>query len=103
MEMLYLSRRNLLTLLAKLDQNVAGDEPSACTLIKSDNEHPKYPQTMERCAVQAIEDDEYYAHRQPGAVTAATRAEMARQQRHKETVQLADDMAAFGPKNKDTE
>ena len=98
MEMIYLSRRNLLTLLAKLDQNAGGGEPSACALIKSDNQHPKYPQTMDRCLVQAIEDAEYYAHRQPGYVTAATQAEMARQQRHREMVQLADDMAAFGPK-----
>lgn len=55
----YLSRRNLLTLLAKLDRLAEGDA-TECAIIKSDNEHPKYPQTMKSIMVVAIEDDEYY-------------------------------------------
>lgn len=65
----YLSRRNLLSLLNKLDRKAAGGE-TACTLVKNDDTHPKYPQTMKHIEVVAIEDDEYYAHRLPGAVHA---------------------------------
>lgn len=64
---IYLSRRNLLTLLSKLDRNSSGD-PSACTIVKMDNLHAKYPQTMEMCVVTALEDDEYYDTRKPGVV-----------------------------------
>lgn len=55
----YLSRRNLLTLLAKLDRRASGEQ-TECAIIKSDNEHPKYPQTMRSIMVVAVEDDEYY-------------------------------------------
>lgn len=61
----YLSRRNLLTLLSKLDRKAAGEE-TACTVIKRDNEHKKYPQTMREIAVIAVEDAEYYTERRPG-------------------------------------
>ena len=50
----FLSRRNIQTLLNKLDRVKSG-ETSACTLIKGDNQHAKYPQTMTECAVTAIE------------------------------------------------
>lgn len=63
----YLSRRNLLTLLSKLDRQAAGED-TACTLIKNDNGHTKYPQTMASIDVVAVEDDEYYSSRKPGAV-----------------------------------
>jgi hypothetical protein len=63
----YLSRRNLLTLLSKLDRKKNGEE-TACTLLKTDNTHPKYPQSMKIIEVTAIEDDEYYAYRNPGEV-----------------------------------
>lgn len=63
----YLSRRNLLTLLSKLDRQVAG-EATACTLIKRDNVHPKYPQTMAEIEVIALEDPEYYTDRGAGPV-----------------------------------
>lgn len=55
----YLSRRNLLTLLAKLDRAAQGGE-TACAIIKSDNAHAKYPQTMKSIMVCAVEDGEYY-------------------------------------------
>ena len=67
MDKLYLSRRNLLTLLSKLDRLAKGDD-TACTIIKYDYMHPVYPQTMIACAVTAVEDTDYYTHRQPGLV-----------------------------------
>lgn len=65
----YLSRRNLLTLLAKLDRAAQGGD-TACAIIKSDNAHAKYPQTMKSLMVCAVEDDEYYgtAQRNPGEI-----------------------------------
>lgn len=62
---IYLSRRNLLTLLAKLDAQAEG-EFTACTIVKNDNQHPIYPQTMKSIMVTAVEDNEYYTDRQPG-------------------------------------
>ena len=64
---LYLSRRNLLTLLSKLDRAKAGED-TACALIKSDPVHPVYPQTSDSCMVIAVEDDDYYIDRNPGSV-----------------------------------
>jgi hypothetical protein len=58
-ETVYLSKRNLLTLLSKLDRNKSGeDDFSTCTIIKNDNVHKTYPQTMESIAVVAHEDGE---------------------------------------------
>lgn len=54
MHKLYLSRRNIQSLLNKLDRVASGDF-SACTIIKRDNQHAKYPQTMESCVVTAVE------------------------------------------------
>ena len=58
-DVLYLSRRNLLTLLSKLDRAEAGDE-TARTLNKFEQHGKRYCQTMPECMVIAIEDDEYY-------------------------------------------
>jgi len=63
----YLSRRNLLTLLSKLDRQARG-EFTHCTIIKCDNVHPVYPQTMKEIEVQAVEDDDYYIDRGAGFV-----------------------------------
>lgn len=60
----YLSRRNLLTLLAKLDRPT-GETPK---IIKHDKDHPVYPQTHRMIEVIAIEDGDYYTDRQPGSV-----------------------------------
>jgi len=68
MEQVYLSRRNLLSLLSKLDRNKTAPGASACTIIKSDNAHPKYSQSMTDIAVTAIEDNEYYVDRDPGQI-----------------------------------
>jgi hypothetical protein len=67
MQQLYLTRRNLLTLLNKLDRTKRGDA-SACAIIKYDNKHKLYPQTMSACAVVAVEDADYYTDRDPGEI-----------------------------------
>lgn len=64
---LFLSRRNLLTLLSKLDRRQAGED-TACTIIKTDNQHPTHPQSHASIVVTAIEDDAYYADRMAGEV-----------------------------------
>lgn len=63
----YLSRRNLLSLLSKLDRKAAG-EVTQCTIVKNDNSHGKYPQTMKSIEVIAIDDDEYYSDRPAGEI-----------------------------------
>lgn len=65
-EKVYLSRRNLITLLHKLNRQARG-ESTACTIIKNDNTHPTYPQSMPSIMVIAVEDDVYY-NRKPGTV-----------------------------------
>lgn len=65
MEQVYLSRRNLLTLLAKLDRNKETPGASQCTIVKQDTQHPKYP-CSNYIAVTALEDEEYYTDRLPG-------------------------------------
>lgn len=67
MERVYLSRRNLLTLLSKLDRQKNGEQ-SFCTIIKHDNVHKKYPQTLDNIMITAVEDEDYYESRKPGAV-----------------------------------
>lgn len=64
MKRVYLTRRNLLALLSKLDRVKAGEQ-SKCTLIKQDTVHPKYP-CSDIISVTAVEDTDYYADRQPG-------------------------------------
>lgn len=64
-ERIYLSRRNLEVLLSKLDRQKQG-ESTACTIIKCDTQHPKYPQTMDVIEVIAVENGDYYTERLPG-------------------------------------
>ena len=64
MQQLYITRRNLLTLLKKLDRVKHGGA-SELTIIKQDTIHPKYP-CSDVIAVTAVEDDAYYTERQPG-------------------------------------
>lgn len=66
-ERVYLTRRNLLTLLSKLDRQAAGDV-TMCTIVKYDNVHSKYPQTMDAIEVVAVEDADYYTDRDPGGM-----------------------------------
>jgi len=56
---IYLSRRNLLVLLAKLDADANGID-TACTIIKHRSPSPAYQQTMDSVAVIAVQDEDYY-------------------------------------------
>lgn len=68
MQKLYLSRRNLQTLINKLDRcKREGKDSSACTIIKCDTAHKVYPST-DVVEVMALEDEEYYTDRRPGRV-----------------------------------
>ena len=64
---LYLSRRNLLSLLSKLDRQEAGDE-TACAIIKYSNPADPYCNTIDQVVVTAVADEEFYANRQPGVM-----------------------------------
>ena len=64
---LYLSKRNLLALLSKLDRLEAGDA-TACTIVKYANPSDPYCNTLDQVMVIAVPDDEFYANRQPGAM-----------------------------------
>lgn len=66
MKQIYLTRRNLLTLLNKLDRQRAGDA-TYCTIVKSDTAHIKYP-IPEEMMITAVEDEDYYDEREPGPV-----------------------------------
>ena len=64
MQQVYLTRRNLLTLLAKLDRTKNGFV-SECTIVKQDTVHPMYP-CSDVITVTAVEDEAYYTDRKPG-------------------------------------
>jgi hypothetical protein len=68
MSKVYLSRRNLLTLINKLDRNKVEPGASKCTLVKRDDKHPFFPQSEREITVVAVEDDLYYCERSPGTV-----------------------------------
>lgn len=63
----FLSRRNLLSLLSKLDRAAAGEQ-TECAIIKNDDAHPVYAQTLPSILVQAVEDAAYYEYRRAGVV-----------------------------------
>lgn len=66
MNYVYLTRRNLQTLLNKLDRNKQeGADASACTLLKGDTKHKLYPCSAPTI-VTAVEDEDYYTDREPG-------------------------------------
>ena len=77
MVQLYLSRRNLLSLLSKLDRNVKEPGSSVVTLIKNDTAHPKYPASEGDIWVTAVEDSDYYFDREPGAIHPADEVKSA--------------------------
>lgn len=62
----YLSRRNLLTLLSKLDRAAEGEE-TLCTIIKTDTQHEQYPCDYVTRVI-AVEDADYYRDRAAGEV-----------------------------------
>lgn len=67
MERLYLSKRNLLTLLSKLERFEKGDE-TKCTVIKYANHLDPYSTTVDEIMVIAIPDEKYYVNRPAGEV-----------------------------------
>ena len=66
MNHVYLTRRNLQTLINKLDRHATGDLNSL-TIMKFDTVHPKYPASTPMI-ITAVEDDEYYNDRPPGDI-----------------------------------
>lgn len=66
MQQVYLSRRNLQTLLNKLDRcKRDGLGASQCTIVKRDTAHPQYP-CSDEILVTALEDEDYYTDRPAG-------------------------------------
>jgi hypothetical protein len=67
MKQLYLSRRNLLTLLSKLDRLEDGDS-TACSIIKYANPTDPYCNTIDTIMITAIPDELFYTNREPGVM-----------------------------------
>ena len=65
MKQLYLSRRNLLTLLSKLDRLEVGEE-TACSIIKYANPTDPYCNSIKEVMVIAVPDELFYTNRAPG-------------------------------------
>lgn len=55
----YLSRRNLLTLLHKLDRQTAGEQ-THCTIVKYQGTSTTYQQSMDAITIVAVDDGPYY-------------------------------------------
>ena len=66
MEQIYLSRRNLLTLLSKLDRKKQGDH-TLCTIIKERVVTDPFVNSINSVLITAVEDYEFY-NREPGQV-----------------------------------
>jgi hypothetical protein len=62
---IYLSRRNLLVLLSKLDRLETGDE-TACAIVKYANPSDPYCNTIDQVLVIAVPDEKFYTNRSPG-------------------------------------
>jgi len=62
---IYLSKRNLLTLLSKLERLEHGDE-TACAIVKYSNPTDLYCNTIDQVIVVAIPDEMFYTNREPG-------------------------------------
>lgn len=67
MQLCYLSRRNLLTLLGRLDEAKERGFKTCDGIVKQDTKHPKYA-CSDIIMVAPVEDDEYYHDREPGKV-----------------------------------
>lgn len=65
MHQIFLSKRNLLTLLSKIERYERGEE-TACTIIKYKNPSDPYVNTMDACIVTALPDDKLYVNRGAG-------------------------------------
>ena len=67
MQILYLSERNLRTLLSKLERHKNG-ENAQCSIIKYKNINDPVFQSMDSIIMTAVLDEEYYTDRIPGKV-----------------------------------
>ena len=90
-ETLYLTRRNIVSLLSKLQRRENGEE-TKCSIIKNDTQHRKYPCSSKilviaffhECVspssstlIYPVENSEYYTDRAPGAVYPADERSIA--------------------------
>ena len=66
-ERIYLSRRNLQTLLNKLDRFDQGQD-TQCAIIKYANPLDPYCNTVDEVMIIAVPDDKFYTQRTPGAM-----------------------------------
>lgn len=66
-ERIYLSKRNLLTLLSKLERFEKGEE-TQCAIVKYANPLDPYCNTIDQITVFAIPDENYYTKRGFGEV-----------------------------------
>ena len=64
-ERIYLSKKNLLTLLSKLDRFEAGQE-TKCAIIKYANPLDPYCNSMDEVMVIAVPDEMFYTKRAAG-------------------------------------
>ena len=64
---IYLSKRNLLTLLSKLERFEAGDD-TACAIVKCANPLDPYCNTINEILVVAVPDEKFYINRKPGNI-----------------------------------
>ena len=78
MGQLFLSRRNLIGLLAKLDRNVQYPGDSRCTLQKNNVPGDPYLSDPDHILVTALEDEIYYAKREPGPMVAQEESLLAK-------------------------
>lgn len=67
MTTVYLSKRNLLTLLSKLERKERGEE-TACAIVKYANPTDTYCNTIKEITVIAVPDEKFYTNRAPGAM-----------------------------------
>jgi hypothetical protein len=66
-ERIYLSKRNLLTLLSKLERLEQGQE-TQCAIMKYSNPLDPYCNTMDQVMVIAVPDEKFYTTRTAGEV-----------------------------------
>lgn len=69
MQTVYLSRRNLETLLSKLNRKANGEQ-TTCTIVKTQGPATEaFRQSMKAVAIVAVDNDEYYgAQQRPAGV-----------------------------------
>jgi hypothetical protein len=65
MQTLYLSKRNLLTLLNKLERAEQGED-TKCAIIKYRNENDPFVNTVKAITVVAVPDEKLYTKREAG-------------------------------------